>query len=321
MPNNNLKLFDKDGHGREELVGAIGVISKDITFDKWAPALPLGTRNLAAIVGRDVVNKLDELYRKTEPTDDESRAVGLAQQAVAMFTWLKILAPLDAQHGNAGRGKVLGENQHGMSAVQEQEDKESIRAMSYEATDALIEVLDSAEWAWWTSSAKCQLRAGLLLPSKEIFDGYYVIGSHRLFLTLLPMIAEVQAGDIAPIVTAAHMGELLDSNAPGMESATRSRLLDLARRPLALLTMKKAVERLPVEVLPEGIVQVQQQAPVKQRLKAEKSAREAVAAALGADAERYLQLLQDAISALDSTDGDVDYYLSGPTVQSKGITY
>lgn len=315
-----LQLFDKDGRGREELVNAIGVISKDITFEKWAPSLPLGTRNLAAIVGRDVVTELDGLYRMDGvPDANQENAVRLAQQAVAMFTWLKILAPLDAQHGNAGRGKTLGENQHGMTALQEWEDKESIRAMAYEATDALIEVLDTAEWTWWTESTKCKQRAGLLLPSKEVFDEYYTIGSHRLFLTLLPMIAEVQAGDIAPIVTAAHMAQLLSGD--GLDAATRRRLLELARRPLALLTMKKAVERLPVEVLPEGIVQVQQQATVKQKLKAEKSAREAVAASLGADAERYLQLLQDAVSALDSDEGEVDYYLSGPTVQSKGITY
>ncbi len=314
-----MQLFNKDNRGREELVAAIGVISKDITFEKWAPALPLGTRQLAAIVGRDVVNELDGLYRKSEPSGEELQAVALAQQAVAMFTWLKILAPLDAQHGNAGRGKTLGENQHGMTALQEWEDKESIRAMAYEATDALIEVLDSAEWDWWTRSSKCRQRVGLLLGSKEAFDEYYMIGSHRLFLTLLPMIAEVQAGDIAPIVTAAHMTQLLSGD--GLEDDVRLRLLDLARRPLALLTMKKAVERLPVEVLPEGIVQVQQQATVKQKLRAEKSAREAVAASLGADAERYLQLLQDAVSALDSDEGEVDYYLSGPTVQSKGITY
>ncbi len=315
-----LQLFDKDGHGREELVRAIGVISNDITFEKWAPAIPLGTRNLAAIVGRDVITKLDEIYRGDGvPATEEEAAIALAQQAIAMFTWLKILAPLDAQHGNAGRGKVLGENQHGMSAVEQYEDRESIRAMAYEATDALIEILDTAAWSWWTDSEKCRRRAGLLIPSKEVFDNYYTIGSHRLFLTLLPMIAEVQAGDIAPIVTTAHMAQLLSGD--GLDADVRLRLLDLARRPLALLTMKKAVERLPVEVLPEGIVQVQQQATVKQKLKAEKSAREAVAAALGADAERYLQLLQDAISALDSSDGEADYYLSGPTVQSKGITY
>ena len=314
-----MQLFNKDNRGREELVAAIGVISKDITFEKWAPALPLGTRNLAAIVGRDVVNELDSLYRKAEPSGEEVLSISLAQQAVAMFTWLKILAPLDAQHGNAGRGKTLGENQHGMTALQEWEDKESIRAMAYEATDALIEVLDTIGWDWWTSSVKCRQRAGLLLPSKEVFDEYYMIGSHRLFLTLLPMIAEVQAGDIAPIVTSAHMEQLLSGE--GLDTEVRAKLLELARRPLALLTMKKAVERLPVEVLPEGIVQVQQQATVKQKLRAEKSAREAVAASLGADAERYLQLLQDAVSALDSDEGEVDYYLSGPTVQSKGITY
>jgi hypothetical protein len=314
-----MQLFNRDNHGGEELVAAIGVISKDITFEKWAPALPLGTRNLAAIVGRDVVNELDGLYRKSEPSVEELQAVALAQQSVAMFTWLKILAPLDAQHGNAGRGKTLGENQHGMTALQEWEDKESIRAMAYEATDALIEVLDTNEWPWWTGSVKCRQRAGLLLPSKEVFDEYYMIGSHRLFLTLLPIIAEVQAGDIAPIVTSAHMDQLMSGD--GLEDDVRLRLLELARRPLALLTMKKAVERLPVEVLPEGIVQVQQQATVKQKLKAEKSAREAVAASLGADAERYLQLLQDAVSALDSDEGEVDYYLSGPTIQSKGITY
>ena len=313
---NAMKLFNKDNNGREELVAVIGVISNDITFDKWAPALKLGVRNLSAIIGAGPVNELDALYRKQDPTDAERDAVTFAQQAVAFFTWLKILAPLDAQHGNAGRGKVLGENQHGLTALQEYEDKESIRAMAYEATDALIEVMDTAAFAWWENSEKRKIRAGLLLPSKEIFDNYYTIGSHRLFLTLLPMIREVQAANITPIVTQARLEKMLQG-----DSALPEYLTDLARRPLALLTMKKAVERLPVEVLPEGIVQVQQQATVKQKLKAEKAAREAVAANLGEDANRYLQQLQDAVAALDSLDEEVDYYLSGPTVQSKGITF
>ena len=188
--------------------------------------------------------------------------------------------------------------------------------MAYEATDALIEVMDTAAFSWWENSEKRKIRAGLLLPSKEIFDNYYTIGSHRLFLTLLPMIREVQAANITPIVTQARLEKMLQG-----DSALPEYLTDLARRPLALLTMKKAVERLPVEVLPEGIVQVQQQATVKQKLKAEKAAREAVAASLGEDANRYLQQLQDAVAALDSLDEEVDYYLSGPTVQSKGITF
>ena len=172
-----LQLFDKDGHGREELVRAIGVISNDITFEKWAPAIPLGTRNLAAIVGRDVIIKLDEIYRGDGvPEASEEAAIALAQQAIAMFTWLKILAPLDAQHGNAGRGKVLGENQHGMSAVEQYEDRESIRAMAYEATDALIEVLDTAAWSWWTDSEKCRHRGGESRPDGGLSPAHGVGG-------------------------------------------------------------------------------------------------------------------------------------------------
>ena len=35
----------------------------------------------------------------------------IRDRAVAMFTWLKVIPTLDAQHGTAGRGKHLGENE------------------------------------------------------------------------------------------------------------------------------------------------------------------------------------------------------------------
>ena len=57
----------------------------------------------------------------------------LMQQAVAMFTWLKVIPTLDAQHGTAGRGKHLGENETGMTALQEFKDEENIRNLAYEA--------------------------------------------------------------------------------------------------------------------------------------------------------------------------------------------
>ena len=82
------------------------------------------------------------------------------------------------------------------------------------------------------------------------------------------------------------------------------------RRPLALLTIKKAVERLPVEVLPNGIVQVQQSTTVRDKLRAEKEARQSVANSLEQDAAAYLDILQDIIRELDAQSETVDYYLS-----------
>lgn len=53
-----MRLFDRDGAGAQEIVAAVGVISNSITFDKWAPLLPLGVRDVTAIVGRDPVEAL-----------------------------------------------------------------------------------------------------------------------------------------------------------------------------------------------------------------------------------------------------------------------
>ena len=86
------------------------------------------------------------------------------------------------------------------------------------------------------------------------------------------------------------------------------------------MAVKKAVERLPVEVIPEGIVQVQQTGTIKEKLRAEKEAK-SVADSLQADADRYLQELQDTVAALDAAPEEVDFYVSGPTLQSKGITF
>ena len=45
-----------------------------------------------------------------------------------------------------------------------------------------------------------------------------------------------------------------------------------------------------------------------------------MADSLQADADRYLQELQDTVAALDAAPEEVDFYVSGPTLQSKGIT-
>ena len=344
-----MQLFNKHNNGSQELVQVLGLIDDDLPFSKWAPIIPLGIRDLKAIVGADVITELDNFYQHCDDPDFNSasaavpdgspsvpsptvpdgspsvpssplpamhEAVRLAQQAAAMFTWLKVIPTLDAQHSASGRAKRLGENEHGMTAAQEFKDEDNIRAMAFQATDALIAHLDDCQFLWWMESERKKRIAQLLIPSKEIFDEYYVIGSHRLFLTLVPMIRETQESDIIPIITRARFDLLLQG-----DETLCSILLDAARRPLALLTMVKAVERLPIEVLPEGIVQVQQSQTIRDKLKAEREARQAVATSLSADAARYLQKLADIITELDAQSATPDYHVPSPTLQSRGITF
>lgn len=322
-------LFNKANKGAEELVSVLGLIDSDLTFEKWAPIIPLGVRDLKAVIGDDTVKALDDFYKEDTGENGENdteeqiaekeakrEAVRLAQQAAAMFTWLKVIPTLEAQHGNAGRGKRLGENEHGLTGAQEFKDEDNIRNMAYEAIDALVELLDDKAFDFWTNSPKKKAIEKLLIRDKETFDLYYHTGSHRLFLTLVPMIREVQEDHIIPILTRDRFDRLLQ----GDETLT-AKLMDAARRPLALLAIKKAVERLPIEILPTGIVQVQQSATVRDKVRAEKAARESVAAALSADAAAQLEKLTDLVAELAAGETPVDYHVNGPTLQTKGITF
>ena len=120
---------------------------------------------------------------------------------------------------------------------------------------------------------------------------------------------------IVPIITRKRYEQLLSGNELGED------FNDAVCRPLALLTMQKAVERLPVEVLPDGVVQVQQAGTVKEKIKAEAEARKAVSKSLGDDAGKDLVALQDFIAAIEAEPDEPDLYLPKATIQSKGITF
>lgn len=317
-----MKLFNIQDDGSREIVTAIGLISSDVDFSKWEPVLPLGIRDVVAIIGPEPVNALAGFYEGAiaegpDGSPGASEALKYLQQAVALFTWLKIIPTLDAQHDGTGRQRRLGENEKGLTALQEFKDEQNILRLAYEATDALIEILDREAFPFWTESRKYNLRRGLLIQSKDEFDEYYNIGSHRLFVTLLPIIREVQGAQVAPVLGRKYLSLLLS----GVDSEVSELMKEPASRAVALLTMQKAIERLPVEVIPEGVVQIQQSQPVNSRLRAEQSARAAVAASLGADAKKYIENLQDIIAQLDAEGETPDQSMPGPIVHSKGMSF
>ena len=317
-----MKLFNIQADGSSEITAAIGLISNDVDFSKWEPVLPLGIREVTAIIGPEPVKALADFYAgNTEPGEDGSpdkaAALKYLQQAVALFTWLKIIPTLDAQHDGTGRSRRLGENEKGLTALQEFKDEQNILRLAYEATDALIEIMDREAFPFWIESRKYNLRKGLLIQSKEEFDEYYNIGSHRLFVTLLPIIREVQGAQVAPVLGRKYLNLLLS----GDNSEISDLLKEPAARAVALLTMQKAIERLPVEVIPEGVVQIQQSQPVNSRLRAEQSARAAVAASLGVDAKKYIENIQDTVAQLDAEGETPDHSMPGPIVHSKGMSF
>lgn len=310
-------IFDKDSNGTQELVDALGLIDARTDFSKWKPYIPLSIRRLTAIIGQEVYDKVLDFYQSAsvDPDGKLTRLLGMVQQSVALFTWLKIIPTLDAQHGNTGRQKRLGEHEKGLTALQEYKDEANILSQAYESVDALIAYLEQEKFDFWIQSPKRKAVSELLLSSKEAFDFYYVTGSHRLFLTLAPIIREMQQRHIIPIITYGRYEKLV----AGQQVAEGFR--DAVCRPLALLSMSKAVERLPVEVLPDGVVQVQLAGSVREKLRAEAEARKTVAKSLEQDAMRDLAALEDLVAALDAAPDEPDLYVPSITLQSKGITF
>ena len=50
------RLFNKGGDGAGEIVRVLGLIDNDLDFTKWEPILPLGIRDLQAIIGTEPID-------------------------------------------------------------------------------------------------------------------------------------------------------------------------------------------------------------------------------------------------------------------------
>ncbi|WP_321517436.1 DUF6712 family protein [uncultured Bacteroides sp.] len=310
-------IFNKQNNGGEELVKALGMIDQDTTFSKWEPYIDLSVRKLVSITGSEVYDKVLELYWSSdEISEDNKELIERMQQCIALFTWVKVIPTLDAQHGNNGRQRRLGENEKGLTALQEYKDEANILNMAYESVDALIAFMDKKAFEFWINSIKKKAINKLLIKSKDEFDSYYIIGSHRLFLTLIPIIKEIQDRYIIPVITRANYDLLISENENAVD-----KLKDAVCRPLALLTIRQAILRLPVEILPDGIVQVQQVGTVKERIKAEADARKSVAEELEQSAKTDLSDLQDIIIEMNSVEEEPDLYILKPIINTKGVTF
>lgn len=179
-------IFDRNGEGRQELVAALGMISDSLDYSKWKPVLPLAARQLTCIIGADVFSEIVDLYRTDDLDPEKEELVFMAQRAVAYFAWVKVVPTLDAQHGGSGRQKKLGENEKGLTALQEYKDEMNILNLAYESVDALVGFLEEKQFDFWEKSRAKRQMDGLLIRTKDEFDEFYHIGSHVCFSYWFP---------------------------------------------------------------------------------------------------------------------------------------
>jgi hypothetical protein len=94
-------------------------------------------------------------------------------------------------------------------------------------------------------------------------------------------------------------------------------ILPLVRRPLVLASLALAIKRLPVEILPDGIVQTQITGSIREKRIATKEASRAVIDSLTDDANAAFAILQDYVAGLEG-ENLTERYVAPPS-QKEGV--
>jgi len=340
-------LFNKNSNGGDELRELLGFIDASTNFDKWKTWIELSVRQVTALTGKAVYdvanahyNSPNYLYVTTEtltelttPKLSEINAWkvldGLVQKfqlANALFAYVRLLPSLDAGHSNGGRKRTVGTEDRTLTAVEAYKDESNILNLGYEALEDLLSYLELNAIPTWLASETRKSTANLLVPTVDVFNEYFRIGSSRLFYTLVPMIKEVQNLQVVSIVKATRVTEIIAALAAAEKSDAQKALVTLAqdyiRRPLILATMALALKRLPVELLPEGIVQTQIVGTVKEKLVANEKTRLTLIQSLEQDASIGFTALQEQVAVLDGA-VKTERYVEAPvaTEGMKGFSF
>lgn len=328
--NNNL-IFDKDGNGSTEIHDLIGMIDADTVFHKWKPYLKTATRQIIAITGKEVFDAAYTYYNEgsiagiTDKDDILDVFLEKVQTSNVLFAWLKIIPTLEAQHSNTGRQKRLGDNEKGLTATEQFKDESNILNLAYDSLDDLLDFLNAnvKDLPFWKESQVYKEMQNLVIPNLETFDRYYKISSFRLFVAILPWIREVQDNDLIPVLTRERLDIFLEAIRKKETDLTDADkkligIKDKIYRPVVLLTMLKAFRRLPVQAIPEGLVQVQIIGTVKERIRATETAIKTQIANLTDDARNAIFSLE---SELINLDGSGETFVPEARIIGNGFTF
>lgn len=208
-------------------------------FAKIVGDLEQAREELVQLIGENV------MVLAEEGTDDLLTAK--VKRPMAILATLRMYQKNDLSHEDDGR-KFKTSTDNGEKLPWEwQLDRDDAMHLEeyYRGVDALIRYLDNSDINEWKESEMYKVRQSLLIRSGQQFNTYFPIeNSERMYLLLVPFIREAQMLAIQKAY-GEGWGDLLAN-----ESETRY----AACMATALLAMSIALRRLPLKVMPAGVI-------------------------------------------------------------------
>jgi hypothetical protein len=241
-------LFNKNNNGNNELRKLTGSYYLDNNFDKITTDILLATEDLIKIIGAPVYEKAEAEYQGEAP----SALVEYVQLPIAIKATLEMYRKNDVSHQDDGR-KIKIDSEHEKLPWEWQLKRDDAIHLDnyYKAVDRLIAFLDREEPAEWTGSENKKLSGSLFIRNAEMFDRYFPIEqSGRMYMILLPFIREAERLYIKPALGSDYNRLLTNIEL----SEKEKELLEYVYPSIPLFAMSIAIRRLPLGIIPAGIV-------------------------------------------------------------------
>ena len=217
-----------------------------------------------AKVQGDIEQATDELGRligyaiiaKAEQADEGDRLRLLVQRPVAILACLRLYQKNDLSHEDDGRKFKVSTDGTDKLPWEWQLDRDDAIQLEayYRAVDSLIDYLDAEQVEEWTESRLYRETRSLIVRNAGEMDRYYPIQrSGRLYLLLVPFLREAQVMTVQDAYGSGWK-DLLDEDLDTDSSKSESAAHYAAAMATCLLAMSTALTRLPLKVLPCGVV-------------------------------------------------------------------
>lgn len=214
-------------------------------FDKVSGDIDLATEELAKIVGWAVISRADRGDRGDE------ELLQKVQRPIAILATLRLYQKNDLSHEDDGRKMKVATDGSERTPWEWQLDRDDQLHLEeyYRATDALIRYLDDHQIAEWLATPTARDRASLLVRNAEQFERYFPIDkSERTYLLLVPFIREAQRLRIQRAYGTLWQTLLAEDTVPETDAHYAASMA------VVLLSMASAIKRLPLHLIPGGVI-------------------------------------------------------------------
>lgn len=301
-------LFNKDNNGALELHDLTGIYFASNDFQAISGELYDAAREVANIVGTDIVGKAEEAYA----SGAEKLLVKAVQMPIACLAMLRYFRQTGVAHEDSGRKIKAGDDEKVPFEWMLDRDDRALQEKYYRSLDALFAFLEESDIEEWENSFVRQNINRSIVKDIHTFESVYPIEQSRYtFFMLLPLVVEVQLTKIKKAL--GNAWERISGESVADGDAT---LLYCARRAAILNAVVIAVERWSIEVFPQSVAR--RFMPTYQGNRASKSASiEEMDWYLGKLKEQANEAMQDMLSEAAGANSYDSYPLMPENDRSK----